>query len=141
MSISSILSLVPEMKYFCPIYSPVFFPPDLIDVSRYGPVFNSHLQVCVDRTILPVASDTVDFMFSKKLPVYHTLLMTLLHKLGKQNLWRRARELFRREYCWLLAANAGIIWTLNPFIRVTGVDKKILFHFKVFRLRETKEQL
>ncbi|XP_023116713.2 uncharacterized protein topaz1 [Amphiprion ocellaris] len=70
---------------------------DLIDISRYSPLFNSHLQVCVDRQILPVASDTVDFMLSKNLAVNHTVLQTLLHKLGKQNLWLRAREVFRHS--------------------------------------------
>ncbi|XP_044028329.1 uncharacterized protein topaz1 isoform X2 [Siniperca chuatsi] len=71
-------------------------PNDLVDVSRYGHLFNSHLQVCVDRQTLPVASDTVDFMLSKNLAVDHAMLQTLLHKLGKQNLWLRAREVFRR---------------------------------------------
>ncbi|XP_034748546.1 protein TOPAZ1 isoform X2 [Etheostoma cragini] len=72
-------------------------PNDLVDISRYGPLFNSHLQVCVDRQILPVASDTVDFMLSKNLAVDHALLETLLQKLGKQNLWLRAREVFRHS--------------------------------------------
>ncbi|RVE66395.1 hypothetical protein OJAV_G00106800 [Oryzias javanicus] len=53
------------------------------DVSKSTSMFNSHLQACVDRQILPVASDTVDFMLSNKLAVDHTLLQTLLHKLGK----------------------------------------------------------
>ncbi|XP_031143064.1 uncharacterized protein topaz1 isoform X4 [Sander lucioperca] len=72
-------------------------PNDLVDISRYGPLFNSHLQVCVDRQILPVASDTVDFMLSKNLAVDHALLQMLLQKLGKQNLWLRAREVFRHS--------------------------------------------
>ncbi|CAI5690147.1 unnamed protein product [Oreochromis niloticus] len=70
---------------------------DSMDISRYSPLFNSHLQVCVDRQILPVASDTVDFMLSKNLAVDHTVLQILLQKLGKQNLWLRAREVFRRS--------------------------------------------
>lgn len=74
------------------------FSPDSMDISRYSPLFNSHLQVCVDRQILPVASDTVDFMLSKNLAVDHTVLQILLQKLGKQNLWLRAREVFRRKY-------------------------------------------
>ncbi|XP_074469730.1 uncharacterized protein topaz1 isoform X3 [Sebastes fasciatus] len=72
-------------------------PNDLVDVSRYGPLFNCHLQVCVERQIIPVASDTVDFMLSKKLSVDQALLQMLLHKLGKQNLWLRAREVFRHS--------------------------------------------
>lgn len=74
------------------------FPPDLINISRYSPLFNAHLQVCVDRQILPVASDAVDFMLLKNMSVDHALLQILLHKLGKQNLWLRAREVFRRKY-------------------------------------------
>ncbi|XP_042363180.1 uncharacterized protein topaz1 isoform X2 [Plectropomus leopardus] len=72
-------------------------PNDLVDISGYVPLFNSHLQVCEDRQILPVASDTVDFMLSKNLAVDQTLLRTLLQKLGKQNLWLRAREVFRHS--------------------------------------------
>ncbi|KAK2830137.1 hypothetical protein Q5P01_018068 [Channa striata] len=70
---------------------------DTIDASRYNSLFNAHLQVCVERQVLPVAVDTVDFMLSKKLPVDHRVLQTLLHKLGKQNLWLRAREVFRHS--------------------------------------------
>ncbi|XP_023284319.1 testis- and ovary-specific PAZ domain-containing protein 1-like [Seriola lalandi dorsalis] len=72
-------------------------PNDLVDISRYSPLFNSHLRVCVDRQILPVASDTVDFMLSQNVAVDHAVLQTLLHKLGKQNLWLRAREVFRHS--------------------------------------------
>ncbi|XP_026202763.1 uncharacterized protein topaz1 isoform X1 [Anabas testudineus] len=72
-------------------------PNNMIDVSRYSPMFNSHLQACVDRQILPVASDTVDFMLSKNLDVDHRVLQVLLQKLGKQNLWLRAREVFRHS--------------------------------------------
>ncbi|XP_073318978.1 uncharacterized protein topaz1 isoform X2 [Pagrus major] len=72
-------------------------PNDLINISRYCPLFNSHLQVCVDRQKLPVASDTVDFMLSKNLAVDQAMLQILLHKLAKQNLWLRAREVFRHS--------------------------------------------
>nr|XP_054602085.1 uncharacterized protein topaz1 isoform X2 [Nothobranchius furzeri] len=72
-------------------------PDYLIDISRYGPLFNSHLHVCVEKRILPVASDTVDFMLCKNLPVEHSLLRTLVHKLGTQNLWLRARGIFKRS--------------------------------------------
>lgn len=75
----------------------VFFCSDMVNISSYSPLFNSHLQVCVDRQTLPVASDTVDFMLSKNLAVDLTVLQMLLHKLAKQNLWLRAREVFRRE--------------------------------------------
>ncbi|XP_034455853.1 uncharacterized protein topaz1 isoform X3 [Hippoglossus hippoglossus] len=70
-------------------------PNDLIDISRYGPLFDSHLKVCMDRQVLPVASDTVDFMLSHNLAVDQAMLQILFHKLGKQNLWLRAREVFR----------------------------------------------
>lgn len=87
-----------NISYVAPLVcKSVCFSPDIIDISRYNPLFNSHLQACVDRQILTVASDTVDFMLSKTLAVDNTVLQILLHKLGKQNLWLRAREVFRRE--------------------------------------------
>ncbi|XP_074543778.1 uncharacterized protein topaz1 isoform X2 [Halichoeres trimaculatus] len=76
-------------------------PSNFVDPSMYTPLFHSHLRVCLDRQTLPVASDTVDFMLSKNLAVDHAMLHMLLHKLGKQNLWLRAREVFRH------ALNAG----------------------------------
>lgn len=71
-------------------------------------MFNIHVQVCVDKQTLTVASDTVDFMLSKNLAVEPALLQILLHKLGKQNLWLRAREVFRREY-WFAALKLSTI--------------------------------
>lgn len=75
----------------------VLLPPEFVNVSNYCSAFNAHLLVCVDRQTLPVASDLVDFMLAKQLAVEPPLLQTLLQKLGRQNLWLRARELFRRE--------------------------------------------
>uniref|UniRef100_A0A096M011 Protein TOPAZ1 n=1 Tax=Poecilia formosa TaxID=48698 RepID=A0A096M011_POEFO len=73
-------------------------PSDLIDIDRYSPLFTSHLQVCVERQYLPVAKDLLDFMLSKQLAVDHSMLQMLLEKLGRQNLWLRAREVFKRYY-------------------------------------------
>ncbi|KAM3596517.1 uncharacterized protein V6R79_015969 [Siganus canaliculatus] len=72
-------------------------PSDFIDISRYCPLFNSHLQVCLDRLVLPVASDTVDFMLTKNMDIDKPMLRLLFQKLGKQNLWLRAREVFRHS--------------------------------------------
>lgn len=72
-------------------------PPDSVNISSYSSVFNAHLLLCVDRQTLPVASDLVDFMLAKQLAVEPSLLQALLQKLGRQNLWLRAREVFRRE--------------------------------------------
>lgn len=69
----------------------------------------------MDRQTLPVASDTVAFMLSKKLSVDDTVLRTLLHKLGKQNLWLRAREVFRGECRWAMG--------LSKLITVSDVNK------------------
>lgn len=71
---------------------------DLVDVSRYVPLLNAHLQDFEDRQILTVASDTVDFMLSKKIAVEQKLLQMLLQKLGNHNIWLRAREIFKRKY-------------------------------------------
>lgn len=73
------------------------FSLDLIDIFSYSPVFEHHLQVCVDRHILTVASDTVDLMLSNNLKVNQVVLRKLLHNLGKQNHWLRAREVFKRK--------------------------------------------
>lgn len=90
----------------------VFPPPDFADVSNYCSVFNAHLQVCVDRQTLPVASDLVDFMLSKQLAVEPALLQALLQKLGRQNLWLRAREVFRRESSfYILNARQVVVHT------------------------------
>lgn len=72
-------------------------PNSHIDISRYSAFFSSHLQTCIDRQILPLASDMVDFMLSKRLSVDHAMLHLLLHRLGKQNHWLRAREVFRHS--------------------------------------------
>ncbi|XP_055368845.1 uncharacterized protein topaz1 isoform X2 [Betta splendens] len=90
----------------------------LMDISRYSALFSSHLQVCVDRQILPVASDTVELMLSKKLPVDRGLLQILLHKLGKQKLWVRAREVFRHAlsvgYYQGVSAPTGFMTLMVP---------------------------
>ncbi|XP_058474532.1 uncharacterized protein topaz1 isoform X2 [Solea solea] len=103
---------------------------DLINVSRHSPVFNSHLQVCVDRQILPVASDTVDFMFSKNLAVDQSVLHILLHKLGKQNLWLRAREVFRHSlsvgYYSSVSAPPGFMTLIVP-CRLGEVELALTF--------------
>lgn len=72
-------------------------PLDFVNISSYCSVFNTHLLVCVDRQALLVASDLADLMLAKRLPVEPTSLHALLQKLGKQNLWLRARDLFKRE--------------------------------------------
>ncbi|CAB1320703.1 unnamed protein product [Coregonus sp. 'balchen'] len=74
-------------------------PADLADISIYGCLFNGHLKSCVERQTMTVASDTLDFMLSKSLAVDPPLLHTLLHKLGKQNIWLRARALFKQALC------------------------------------------
>ena len=74
---------------------PSSVPSDVGSMSQYESLFNSHLSVCVERQTLPVAADTLDFMLSKSLAVEPPLLHTLLHKLGKQNVWLRARSLFK----------------------------------------------
>nr|XP_043872096.1 protein TOPAZ1-like [Solea senegalensis] len=105
-------------------------PSDMINVSRHSPVFNSHLQVCVDRQILPVASDTVDFMFSKNLAVDQSVLHILLHKLGKQNLWLRAREVFRHSlsvgYYNGVSAPSGFMTLIVP-CRLGEVELALTF--------------
>uniref|UniRef100_A0A8C6SIZ2 Protein TOPAZ1 n=1 Tax=Neogobius melanostomus TaxID=47308 RepID=A0A8C6SIZ2_9GOBI len=72
-------------------------PNGHVDIARYTTFFSAHLQVCLDRQIVALASDLVDFMLSKGLQVDHAMLQMLLHKLGKQNLWLRARAIFKNS--------------------------------------------
>jgi len=80
-----------------------------VDVSQYGTVFNAHLQACVERDMLPTASDLVELMMSKRLAAEASLLQTLLKKLVKQNFWCRAREIFRRK-CVCVQNPISILW-------------------------------
>lgn len=92
------------LDFFCgwtgclTLYGCLSLAPDQVDISKYTALFNAHLQVCVDRLVLPVASDLAYLMLSRKVPVDGAVLPALLHKLGKQNQWQRARELFRRKW-------------------------------------------
>ncbi|KAJ3608633.1 hypothetical protein NHX12_023165 [Muraenolepis orangiensis] len=71
-------------------------PQESVDVSRYAAVFHAHLQACVDRQMLPVASDLAELILLKGLTVEAGLLQTLLNRLGNTNSWFAARKLFRR---------------------------------------------
>ncbi|KAJ7991683.1 hypothetical protein DPEC_G00286430 [Dallia pectoralis] len=71
-------------------------PAELADASVHENLFNRHLKSCVDRQSVTVAADTLNFMLSKDIAVHLPLLHDLLHKLGKQNVWLRARALFKQ---------------------------------------------
>ncbi|XP_048881466.1 protein TOPAZ1-like [Brienomyrus brachyistius] len=64
-------------------------------VSQPGELFHRHLSSCLEKQNLTVASETVELMFAKSVSVDMRLLRTLIHKLGKQNVWLKARSLFR----------------------------------------------
>ena len=72
-------------------------PAESVDISQYGAVFNAHLQECMAKRMLPMASDVAELMLCKQLEVQAGLLQTLLDKLGKQSPWHRAREIFVRK--------------------------------------------
>ncbi|XP_061616951.1 uncharacterized protein topaz1 isoform X2 [Phyllopteryx taeniolatus] len=109
-------------------------PNDQVDITKYIPLFNAHLQVCVDRMMLPVASNTVDFMLSRKLPVEGAVLQTLLHRLGKQNHWLRAREVFRHSltagYYPAVSAPAGSMALIVPS-RLGEVELALTFEMLI----------
>ncbi|KAI5623130.1 testis- and ovary-specific PAZ domain-containing protein 1 [Silurus asotus] len=71
-------------------------PVDGVQASEYETVFNAHLRKCVTNQVLPVAADTFEFMLTHKIPPDTSELQQLVHKLGKQNSWIRARTLFKR---------------------------------------------
>ncbi|TSK87410.1 Testis- and ovary-specific PAZ domain-containing protein 1 [Bagarius yarrelli] len=70
-------------------------PVDGVQAGEYSTMFNGHLRKCVINHVLPVGADTLDFMLSHEIPVNPMELQQLIHKLGKQNSWTRARTLFK----------------------------------------------
>ncbi|KAK3552690.1 hypothetical protein QTP86_020848, partial [Hemibagrus guttatus] len=73
-------------------------PVDGVQTSEHNTMFNAHLRRCVMNHVLPVGADTLEFMLIQGIPPDTTELQQLLHKLGKQNSWRRARTLFGRAH-------------------------------------------
>ncbi|XP_072550441.1 uncharacterized protein topaz1 [Salminus brasiliensis] len=65
-------------------------------VGEYCSVFNTHLQKCVMNQVLPVAADTLEFMLTQGITPDASQLQNVVHRLGKQNVWNRARALFKR---------------------------------------------
>ncbi|XP_049606903.1 protein TOPAZ1 isoform X2 [Syngnathus scovelli] len=109
-------------------------PYDQVDISRYTPMFNAHLKVCVDRLMLSVAADSVDLMLSRKIPVEGAVLQALLHKLGKQNLWLRARKIFSHSqttgYYPAVSAPAGFM-ALTVSSRLGEVELALTFEMLI----------
>ncbi|XP_061886188.1 uncharacterized protein topaz1 isoform X2 [Entelurus aequoreus] len=108
-------------------------PSDQVEVFRYTALFNSHLQVCVDRHVLPVASDTVDFMLCKKLLVDYVVLQRLIQKLAKQNHWLRARQVFKHSltagYYPAISADPGLMALMVPS---QLVEEELALAFEMF---------
>lgn len=65
-------------------------------------MFNAHLRRCTTNLVLPVAADTLEFILTQKIPLDKSELQEIVHKLGKQNSWSRARTLFKCESHTLL---------------------------------------
>lgn len=70
-----------------------------MQVDEYTEMFNAHLRLCVMKQTLPVAGDILEFMLAQGMVPESALLQNLIHKLGKQNNWSRARTLFNRKSC------------------------------------------
>ncbi|XP_018618267.2 protein TOPAZ1 isoform X1 [Scleropages formosus] len=68
---------------------------DTLDVSQYSKIFNQHLKSCIEKQSLTMAFSTIDFMIMKDILVNRSLLQSLIHKLGRQNIWRKARFLYK----------------------------------------------
>ncbi|MBN3305556.1 TCAIM protein, partial [Amia calva] len=65
------------------------------DVTRYDDIFNRHLWSCFKYQNLRVCCSIVEFMVSKNISVDFCLLRKLIHKLGQQCLWPKARSLYK----------------------------------------------
>ncbi|TRY65672.1 hypothetical protein DNTS_005528 [Danionella cerebrum] len=70
-------------------------PVEGVEVHQYTPLLNAHLRVCLKKQTLLVAADTLEFMFTHNLVPDTSDAQSLIHRLGKQNNWSRARVLFR----------------------------------------------
>jgi len=68
-----------------------------VQINDYTEMFSVHLRLCVIKQTLPVAADIVEFMLIHGMVPETLQLQNLIHKLGKQNNWSRARALFKRE--------------------------------------------
>lgn len=90
--------------YVCVLHLNVLYACRLdgVQVGEYNTMFNAHLRRCVTNRVLPVAADTLEFMLAQGIPLDTSELQHLIHKLGKQNSWSRARILFKRESHTLL---------------------------------------
>ncbi|XP_026993978.2 protein TOPAZ1 isoform X2 [Tachysurus fulvidraco] len=83
-------------------------PIDGVQASEYNTMFNAHLRRCVMSHVLPVGADTLEFMLTQGIQLDTTELQQLIHKLGKQNSWSRARTLFKRAYS--AGYYSGVVW-------------------------------
>ncbi|XP_051992781.1 protein TOPAZ1-like [Xyrauchen texanus] len=66
-----------------------------IHVNEYTEMFSTHLHLCVTKQTLQVAADILEFMLIHGMAPDTIQLQSLIHKLGKQNNWSRARALFK----------------------------------------------
>ncbi|XP_058610118.1 protein TOPAZ1 isoform X4 [Onychostoma macrolepis] len=71
-------------------------PINGVQINEYADTFNAHLRLCLVKQTLPVAADILEFMLLHGMVPETLQLQNLIHKLGKQNNWSRARALFKR---------------------------------------------
>ncbi|XP_059412149.1 protein TOPAZ1 isoform X3 [Carassius carassius] len=71
-------------------------PINGVQINEYAETFNVHLRLCLVKQTLPVAADILEFMLIHGVVPDTLQLQNLIHKLGKQNNWSRARALFKR---------------------------------------------
>lgn len=70
---------------------------DGVQINDYTETFSAHLRMCLLKQTLPVAADILEFMLTHGMVPETIQLQNLIHRLGKQNNWSRARGLFKRE--------------------------------------------
>ncbi|KAK2887369.1 hypothetical protein Q8A67_015597 [Cirrhinus molitorella] len=71
-------------------------PINGVQINNYTETFSAHLRLCLLKQTLPVAADIVEFMLIHAMVPETLQLQNLIHRLGKQNNWSRARGLFKR---------------------------------------------
>ncbi|RXN26316.1 testis- and ovary-specific PAZ domain-containing 1 isoform X2 [Labeo rohita] len=71
-------------------------PMNGVQINDYTETFSAHLRMCLLKQTLPVAADILEFMLTHGMVPETIQLQNLIHRLGKQNNWSRARGLFKR---------------------------------------------
>ncbi|KAI4892590.1 hypothetical protein NFI96_006886 [Prochilodus magdalenae] len=113
-------------------------PLDGIQVGEYSSVFSAHLQKCMVNQVLLVAADTLEFMLTQGISTDASQLQNLIHKLGKQNMWSRARVLFKCAHSAGYYAEVLCEWdSLAMPCSLSEIEMTLAFEMFITRVRQS----